>query len=178
MGTRSNVKMHADTIKRFWRHVDKTDECWVWTASKRNKGYGAFVWADADGRVVQGRAHRFAWLVSRGNIPTGMCVLHTCDNPACVRPTHLFIGTRADNNADMLNKGRHARAPYRPGKHKRGVDHPMSKLTPQLVKQLRADRSRGLSFVAIASRHGVAMTTAYKAVRGITWKEIGKGVAS
>ena len=78
--------MNIVTVKRFWAKVDKSGECWLWTGSKRNKGYGAFVWSDDDGLVVQGRAHRFSFEIHIGPIPTGMCVLHSCDNPPCVRP--------------------------------------------------------------------------------------------
>src|SRR3990172_4237019 len=99
--------MNKSSINSFWAKVNKSDGCWTWTASKRKFGYGAFVWADSEGRIIQGRAHRFSYELHHGPIPLGICVLHKCDNPACVRPSHLFLGTRADNNFDMLSKGRH-----------------------------------------------------------------------
>jgi hypothetical protein len=98
--------MNKNTIRRFWSKVNKSGGCWLWKASKRNKGYGAFVWADEKGDIIQGRAHRFSYELHCGKIPNGLCVLHKCDNPACVRPSHLFLGSKAENNEDMFLKKR------------------------------------------------------------------------
>jgi hypothetical protein len=92
-------------LARFWSKVHKTETCWLWTASKRNKGYGALCWW-LNGKEVQSRAHVFSYRLHCGDIPAGLCVLHQCDKPACVNPMHLFLGTRADNNRDMFVKGR------------------------------------------------------------------------
>ena len=89
-------------MERFWNKVDKTDDCWNWTASKNIQGYGYFRF---DGKMR--KAHRMAWLLVNGEIPDGMCVCHTCDNPGCVNPIHLWLGTNQDNMDDMNNKGRH-----------------------------------------------------------------------
>lgn len=88
--------------ERFWPKVKRGRGCWIWTAAKDRKGYGIF--ALAPGKRV--RAHRFAWEQEHGPLPAGACLLHRCDNPACVRPAHLFVGSREDNNADMDAKGR------------------------------------------------------------------------
>lgn len=93
---------------RFWQKVVKTKTCWLWSASKNDTGYG---WFKRDGRMRG--AHRMAYELRRGKIPSGMSVLHRCDTPACVRPAHLFLGTQADNVRDMLAKGR-----GNPGGHK------------------------------------------------------------
>lgn len=92
-------------MERFWSKVKKTETCWVWTAGtfKYRNGYGQF-------RVRRGDppayAHRFAWELVNGPIPQGLHVLHRCDNPPCVNPAHLFLGTQIDNYRDMVSKGR------------------------------------------------------------------------
>jgi hypothetical protein len=89
--------------ERFWAKVRKGDGCWEWNAAKR-LGYGKFAY---EGKVID--AHRLSWLLHFGPIPEGMLICHRCDNPPCVRPDHLFLGTRADNTHDMDAKGRRVR---------------------------------------------------------------------
>ncbi len=88
---------------RFWRHVTKGPSCWEWhgAGSRGVHPYGTF---GVQGATV--RAHRFSWELHAGKIPEGIYVLHRCDNPRCIRPDHLFLGTQADNVADMIAKGR------------------------------------------------------------------------
>jgi len=87
-------------MNRFFDKVHKTDSCWNWTASTRN-GYGAF---KINGKVEG--AHRVSWVLNNGEIPEGLFVCHKCDNPRCVNPEHLFLGTASDNMKDCYNKGR------------------------------------------------------------------------
>src|SRR5215469_8759709 len=89
---------------RFWSKVDRTGDCWLWTASKKGE-YGGF----RVGNRIR-RAHDVVFEVCAGPIPYGLEVCHRCDRPLCVRPSHLFLGTHAQNMADMVRKGRSSRA--------------------------------------------------------------------
>lgn len=94
--------------QRFWSKIKKTDGCWEWQGQRNHRGYGE---VSVSRKWV--KAHRFSWASVNGPIPAGMFVLHHCDNRACVRPEHLFLGTQKDNMRDAKAKGR----AYRPGQH-------------------------------------------------------------
>lgn len=97
-----------DTTKsRFWPKVDKSGDCWMWTAAKIPTGYGRLRRSKKDDGWAY--AHRVSWEIHNGPIPSGLCVLHKCDNPPCVNPEHLWLGTMADNMRDRDRKGRQAR---------------------------------------------------------------------
>jgi len=91
--------------ERFWQKVDKSGDCWLWTGYINPSGYGQF----QETSTLSERAHRTSWKLANGPIPPGMFVCHHCDNPPCVNPAHLFIGTGNDNMADKVAKGRQAR---------------------------------------------------------------------
>ena len=97
------VKGWLTTVADFWSKVDVQgpDDCWLWKQSTDRHGYGQ---TGHDG--LHWSAHRLAWQLSNGPIPDGLFVLHHCDNPPCCNPAHLFLGTQADNMADMVSKGR------------------------------------------------------------------------
>lgn len=172
-----SLLVNSETIARFWSKVRKMkpDECWPWQASKRNKGYGAFVWADENGKVVQGRAHRFSFEIHQHK--PEKCVLHTCDNPPCVNPRHLFEGTRKDNNDDMQRKGRkvpggtHLKANGLIGKYERGTEHHNAKLSPLKIRQIRELKTR-LSYSQLSSRFGIAIGHLHRIVTRKVWKHV------
>jgi HNH endonuclease len=93
--------MFEHTESLFWPKVKKTRGCWLWTAATKGRGYGHF-W-DGEKNVS---AHRFSWILHHGEIPAGMMVCHTCDTPACVRPSHLFLASNRENVLDSVRKGR------------------------------------------------------------------------
>ena len=116
---------------RFWPKVDKRgpDECWPWIGARHGAGYGHIGAGGTDGQIL--KAQRVSWEIHFGPIPDGLFVLHDCDNPPCVNPGHLFLGTHDDNMADMAAKGR-AKPPGLAGE-----DQPMSKLNGQQVLEIR-----------------------------------------
>lgn len=119
---------------RYWSKVDKRgdDECWGWNGSKHYFGYGMFGEEKA-GKAKAYTAHTVSWMLANGReIPDGMFVLHSCDNPECSNPAHLRLGTPQDNIDDMVRKGR----------HQHGENHPLAKLTDDQVRQIRADKRK------------------------------------
>jgi hypothetical protein len=147
--------MHDDGIaKRFWTNVDTTagpDSCWPWTASLMGWGYGQM----SVGGKPQ-RANRLAWELTHGPILNSLCVLHACDNPSCCNPAHLFLGTSADNMADMARKERSR----------------STKLTAAQVVQIRLDADSGSPHALLALRYGVSRPAISYAVRRDTWKHV------
>src|SRR3989304_6891698 len=92
------------TQGKFWGYADivSPDECWEWRRSKTPLGYGML---NIRGHTIY--AHRISYIMTKSPIPDGLCVLHMCDNPGCINPFHLFLGTKKDNTRDMIVKGRH-----------------------------------------------------------------------
>lgn len=107
--------------ERFWARVHKTDGCWEWTGCRQADGYGR-VYGGRGASPQIAAAHRFAYALTHGPIPTGLCVCHKCDNPPCCNPAHLFLGTVRDNAKDMAGKGRAAPQKYPEHYPKRPLD--------------------------------------------------------
>lgn len=160
--------------EKFWEKVKKTDVCWLWCGNKNSQGYGRF----HPHRKKAYRSHRMAWVLTNGDIPNGLCVLHNCpggDNPACVNPSHLWLGTIGDNNRDRDIKGRAAcgnknGARLYPERLTRGENQSSAKLTSEDVWHARDLRSCwGLSHQAIARKLGVSKSTIRLLLTGKTW---------
>lgn len=149
---------------RFWAKVEilGTDECWPWLASRDRHGYGHIGLGGREGGT--GYAPRVSWELHNGPIPEGLWVLHRCDNPACVNPAHLFLGTPKDNTADMMVKGRANRA--------RGEDSGGAHFTAEQVVEIRATHARGRSMRALARQHGVSHSTISAMVHLRTWSHV------
>ena len=162
--------MIQSSIDSFWAKIKKSD-CWLWQAAKTEKGYGVF---GIEGLTK--KAHRVAFELTRGKIPTGLCVLHRCDTPACCNPDHLFLGTRAENNADMVAKGRHVpgstKTPFPQCSYRHGEGHHAAKMTRQKVAAMRKDREAGISFSKLGEKYGVNGSAAYKICSGLLWKDV------
>ena len=142
----------------FWRKVDRRgpDECWLWLGS-RNVSRGGYGQVGFLG--VHLRAHRLAFKLSGRTLLPGQCVLHSCDNPPCCNPRHLFPGTQADNVRDMTVKDRHV---Y-------GTRQPCARLNPELVRKVRALSVAGVSQKKIARQIGVTAGCIQAVIQRDSW---------
>jgi hypothetical protein len=152
--------MDAELIARFWVKVDKSGECWEWRGTRSRDGYGYFC-TGAGHRV---RAHRLAFEMAFGWILPGYVVMHKCDNPGCVRPAHLLLGTNRDNVIDMQRKGRGSG--NKPGHSGR------IKLTAEQVMAIRARYAAGSSQAALAVEFKVGESNIASIVHGKTWRHL------
>lgn len=165
-----------EDIKRFWSHVLKTETCWLWEGQRRTKTrYAYFGFA---GRTSV--AHRVSWVIAKGDIPRGLFVLHNCpggDNPACVNPEHLWLGTQKENMDDARRKGTHhvftqVESSDRLRK-RRGEHHYRAKLTEADVIAIRHAHAAGdQSFKGLARRYGVADLTIARIIKRRGWTHV------
>jgi HNH endonuclease len=143
----------------FWSRVSiqEPDKCWIWTTRKNKGGYGNISWHNSECL-----SHRIAWELTNGTIPDKLNVLHSCDNPPCCNPAHLFLGTDQDNVNDMIEKGRKATL--------LGEDNPKHKLTYQQVEEIRQAHKAGtVSYSKLAKQYNVTKTMIGYIIRKENW---------
>lgn len=160
---KSLTKAGSRNAKFSWAKVDRrdTDECWPWKGALGTWGYGQ---CSLDGRSVN--ASRAAYAAANDGIEAGLVVCHSCDNPACCNPSHLFAATQAENLADCRAKGRQV--------YKTGVSHhrATAKLTEEMVAEARRLYADGVSQSEIGRRWGIHSSTISRAVRGEFWSHV------
>ena len=139
----------------MFNSIEKSDGCWCWPGALDYKGYGQF--SHGGGRTY--KAHRFSYQTWVGAIPDGLLVCHKCDNPKCVRPDHLFLGTCADNNNDAIRKGRR--------RSTSGQNHHAAKMTDIEVVECLALRGGGESVKSLSLKYNVSGSTISRIVRQI-----------
>lgn len=142
--------------ERFWKMVNKTDGCWLWIGGISKSGYGNFWSGGRNGKTVS--AHRVSWELHNGPIPEGLWVLHGCDNPQCVRPDHLRLGTQSENITEMVGKGRNSLV--------------MARLTEDQVIVIRDRAARGEPQAVLAREFGVSRSAIHLLVHGKKWKRV------
>lgn len=151
-------------LERFWDKVDRRDpdDCWMWQANKNEDGYGLIRY----NRRITG-AHRVVLLMTGVEIPKDKEVMHSCDNPGCVNPAHLSLGSHHENILDMVSKGRYSEA--RP----RGQAHSSTKLSDVEVLAIRATfDARTKTSAALAREHGMSTSAMYSLTHRKTWKHL------
>ncbi len=146
--------------KRFWAKVDRKgdSECWPWTGSKCSLGYGMMRGLNGD---IRDRAHRISWKIHNGvQVPDKLCVCHSCDNPSCVNPSHLWLGTRSQNTQDMIAKGRNGARKIR-------------QFTDTQIRYMRQLYTASIkSYYKLAKRFGVSHSTIAGIIKRKTYKDV------
>jgi hypothetical protein len=164
--------MRGSAEDRFWNKVKLApeNECWAWVGGKSRKGYGLFHPKDHTMH-----AHRFSWVLENGEIPDSLLVLHKCDNPSCVNPKHLFLGTNKENMEDMTRKGR--RVGIRLGKSNfvaLGDKNPSTKIPDSEIHKIKTKYGSGsYTYRTLAHEYKVSISQIQKIVRGLQRKQTG-----
>jgi hypothetical protein len=156
------MKKAFDAKESFFKKVfpEPNTGCWLWSGAAHPRyGHGCL-----NGQFYEGLnwAHRYSYFVHNGDFDRSLCVCHKCDNPSCVNPEHLFLGTAHDNQHDKIRKGR----------QQRGEKHAFAKLSEQDVKDIRELKASGLSFGEIAKSYNMNITSIFHVVNKKNWKHI------
>lgn len=150
-GSYDYLRVSPSVRSAFAKRVRKTDSCWVWTGYLKQDGYGLF----KIGKKFF-HTHRLALILSGQHVPKGMCVMHACDNPSCVRPEHLSIGTKQQNSADMVKKGRSG--------------HPRRRLDYDTAQLIRAEHASGLfTWRDLAERYAISVYHVWRVINHKVW---------
>lgn len=147
-------------IARFWSNVDRSGSCWNWKRCRTPQGYGK-VRITGHGWEL---APRICWKIIHGHIPNGLHILHKCDNPPCVNPEHLFLGTILDNARDRETKGR--------GNQAKGEKVYNAKLNTQQIASIRQRVKNGTPQKTITEEYKLAKSTVSAIIRRKTWKHV------
>jgi hypothetical protein len=142
---------------KFLERVEVITEsgCWLWMGPVMKNGYGVVSRSPIKSRL----AHRVAYALFKGHVPSNLCVLHSCDVPSCVNPNHLWLGTQLENIFDSLNKGRHAK----------GSEYESAKLNEQAVREIRSSKLRGCE---LAKKYGVSQSVISTIRSRTVWKHV------
>lgn len=151
----------APIEQRFFAKVLKTESCWNWQATKVPRGYGILGRGRGSRKYIY--AHRFSYQYHVGEIPEGISVLHKCDNPSCVNPKHLFLGTQLENMKDMRKKNRGTV----------GVRHPNAILNPEIVCNIRKEYAAGGTSLSILGRkYDITFQHVHDIIKNKIWREV------
>ncbi len=159
--TKEHVEKNTNTLEDVWKYINKKyEDCWIWKGSISSDGYGRIV---INHKIY--RTHRLIYEMTIGKIPDGLLVCHSCDNPLCCNPEHLFLGTYKENTQDMISKGRKYLM--------NGELNNFSKLTEKEVIMIREIYSNGKYFQReLGEMFGVSKSAIYNIIHKITWKHI------
>jgi hypothetical protein len=157
------MKQITHPATRFWQKVEKTETCWNWIAGKHPSGHGQISVGGRKGRPQF--AHRLSYEWEKGPVPDGLCVCHKCDNPSCVRPDHLFVGTRKDNLDDMRRKNRQARGQVL-------ASQGNARLTESQVLEIRKKFKEGYGRSPLSREYKCTWQNIDRIVKRITWNNI------